>query len=210
MGILRHYLLALILAPLIATSCTNGSSVATDTVTLPTGIESRCDDPSGDVEVVGEYSWDFVNQMADLASAMIATGPYGTNSDQVVLLVGVEMHLQSNPVTEFSLAGGNLPLQTAAINIFPASPVDGLLYYQVNFEQTATQPILKVVRFGGGATPTIYTSTADFETGLFYAGIPLELLPGIGVGSEWTAITSASFLLDTTVAIAIDTCNARL
>lgn len=210
MGVLRHRFFALALVPLIATSCTSSPSASTDTVTLPTGIESRCADPSGDVEVTGEYSWDFVNQIADLASATIATGTFDTNSDQVVLLVGVEMHVQSNPVAELSLAGGNLPNQTAAINIFPAAPVDGLLYYQVNFEQTTTQPTLKVMRFGGDGTPTIYESTANFETGMFSAGIPLDVLPGIGVGSEWTAMTIGSLLIDAALAMASDSCNARL
>ena len=195
---------------LLATSCARGSTPSVESSSPQIGIESRCTDPRGDIELIGEYSWDYVNQIADLASVAIATGPFDANSDQPILLVGVEMFVQSNPVAELSLADGDPPRQSVAVNISPASPIDDLLYYIIKFDQTTTQPELTVTRVSPDASPTIYSSTANFENGMFSAGVPLEVLTGIGVGSKWDAITFGSLLVDVALAMASDVCDGKL
>ena len=209
-----HTLLQRLLLPIsitiLATSCASGSTTAVESSSPQSNIESRCTDPKGDIEVTGQYSWDYVNQIADLASVAIATGPFDANSDQPILLVGIEMFVQTNPVAELSLADGNPPRQSVAVNISPASPIDDLLYYTIQFEQTTTQPDLTVTRVSPDASPTIYSSTANFENGMFSAGVPLEILNGIGVGSKWQAMTAGSLLVDVALAMAFDGCDGKL
>ena len=192
-----------------STSCSADNQSTSSDVSFPIGIESRCSDSQGDVEIIGTNSWDFVNNSADIASATIATGKFDKNSDQNILGIGIEMFVKTNPIAELSLTGNSeAGSQEVMLNIFPPSPIEEFLYYTVRFEQTINSDTtnVNVEKVSGDASPTIYSSTGSFENGLFSVAIPLNVFSKIGLGSKWAAISVSSLTIDTTTASAIDSC----
>ena len=204
---------ALVVMPFWVTACSASDDPVSTENSIPLGIESRCDDPSGDVEIVGENSWDYVNQIADLNSAVVTTGRFDANSDQPTLLVGIRMYAKTNPIAELAMAGSaDSAQQSATISIAPVTAREDLLYYHITFEQTsiANEPQLKVVRISAEATPTIYSAPASFEDGLFAAAISLDLLSGISAGSKWKAFSIGSMVIGGVLAMANDDCDGVL
>jgi hypothetical protein len=204
--------IATVLAVMVA-SCSQGGEPASDANSLPIEVTSRCDDPRGDTQTIGENSWEFVNGIADLASAAMATGRFDANSDQMLLIVGISMFEQSNPIADLALAGNRSSSQQwASVILYPTSPRNDLTYYLIKFQQTArvNEPTIDVLRMSSTESPTIYSATGEFQNGLFSAGIPLDLLEGIGIGSTWSAMTNASLMIDGVLAIAEDRCDGSL
>ena len=192
------------------TSCTADNQSASSDVSIPIGFESRCSDPQGDIEIVGENSWDFVNNIADIASATIASGKFDSNSEQDILLIGIEMFVKTNPIAELSLTGNSeAGSQTVAVNIFPPSPIDEFFYYTVSFKQTINSdaPKVEVTKVSLDASPTVYSSTGTFKNGLFSVGVPLNVFSKIGLGSKLVVLSFASLMVDTSLASAGDSCE---
>ena len=205
----------LILGAFIVTiaSCSKEPQSKPANEAFPSGIESRCSDPQGDIEIIGENSWEFVNNNADIASATIATGQFDVNSEQNVLLIGIEMFVKTNPIAELSLTGNSeAGSQSVAINISPPTPINDLLYYTIKFEQTQIDgsPNVSVTRTSADSSQTVYSSTANFENGLFSAGIPLNIFSQVGIASTWKAMSFSSLMVDTTMATASDSCEGLI
>lgn len=197
----------------MAAACSQGGQHESDAISLPSEVTSRCDDPRGDIQIIGENSWEFVNGIADLASAALATGRFDANSDQLLLIVGIKMHEESNPIADLALAGNTTSSQQwASVILYPPLPKNDLIYYSITFKQTARfdEPTIDVVRMSSTESPTTYSATGKFENGLFSAGIPLDQFAGIGIGSTWTAVTNASLMIDGVLAMAEDRCNGAL
>lgn len=185
---------------------------------LPAGIESRCEDPTGDANYVSDNAWDYVLGNADFRAALVGTGEFSADSNDLILLVAIEMTNRTNPIYDALLAGFSDDVkQSVMITISAATEPGHTIRYDIGFEQTTTQnqPLVTVSRFDSSASDAdmyidVYEVAGKFEDGLFSAGIPVTIFKGIAKGSTWVAFSFSSLSVSGTFSMARDKCGGGI